>query len=87
MVIESRQTYGRRIIYSREEKITTDNIVSVLYKALPIHNINADEIQYLWDYYKGKTPIRNRVKEVRSEIKNCISETGRTRLFHLRPVI
>ena len=74
MVIESRQTYGRRIIYSREEKITTDNIVSVLYKALPIHNINADEIQYLWDYYKGKTPIRNRVKEVRSEIKNCISE-------------
>ena len=64
--------YGRRVIYTDCDEITPKNVVSVLEKALSTHGINRGEIQYLYDYYKGKQPIRNRTKEIRPEINNKI---------------
>lgn len=64
--------YGRRIIYTDCSEITEKNLLSVLDKALSTHGKNRGEIQYLYDYYKGKQPIRNRTKEIRPEINNKI---------------
>ena len=64
--------YGRRVIYTDYSEITEKNLLSVLEKALSTHGKNRGEIQYLYDYYKGKQPIRNRTKEIRPEINNKI---------------
>lgn len=64
--------YGRRVIYTDCSEITEKNLLSVLGKALSTHGKNRGEIQYLYDYYKGKQPIRNRTKEIRPEINNKI---------------
>ena len=55
-------------------EITDGNIVSELEKAISKHLINRGEIEYLWNYYRGKQPILNRTKDVRPEICNKIVE-------------
>jgi len=71
---ETRQMFGRRVIKSSVSAITSENVCDVLLKALSIHSLNRSEIDYLWNYYKGKQPILNRIKEVRPEITNRIVE-------------
>lgn len=60
METETRALFGRRQIFTDKEEITAENVVSVLEKALRVHSQNQDEIQYLWNYYKGDTPIRQK---------------------------
>lgn len=64
--------FGRTVIYTDETEITADNVVSVIQQAFPTHILNRDEINYLYDYYKGKQPILERTKEVREEINNKV---------------
>lgn len=66
--------HGRRVIKTDETEVTIDNVVSILRKALPVHWKNRSEIEYLWDYYKGRQPVLNREKQVRPEICNKIVE-------------
>ena len=73
-VSETRYMSGRRIIKSSVSEITDTNVVDVLTKALTTHEFNRSEIDYLWNYYRGKQPIINRVKENRPEICNKIVE-------------
>lgn len=73
-VSETRRMHGRRVIKSCVREITRDNVVDVLQKALNVHAQNRSEIEYLWNYYRGKQPILNRTKEVRPEICNRIVE-------------
>lgn len=73
-VSETRQMFGRRVIKTSVTNITSENVTDVLLKALSIHALNRSEIDYLWEYYKGKQPILNRQKEVRPEICNRIVE-------------
>lgn len=67
------QMFGREKIYTDVERITAENVVEVLNKALITHNKNKREIQYLWDYYCGKTPIWGKKKEIRKEINHKIN--------------
>ena len=71
---ETRQMSGRRVIKSSVKEITDKNVVEILKKALSDHDLNRSEIDYLWNYYKGKQPILNRVKDVRPEICNRVVE-------------
>ena len=64
---------GRQVIYSDEEVITRDNLVSVLTNAMNLHAQNSADISYLYNYYKGYQPILDRVKE-HSTICNHIVE-------------
>ena len=66
--------YGRRMITTDATEITGANIVSELNEAFNTHSINRLEIDYLWNYYKGKQPILQREKAVRPEICNKIVE-------------
>lgn len=70
---EGRQLFGRAKIYTDVDNITAENVVDVLNKAVEVHNKNRGEIQYLWDYYCGKTPILNKTKEVRENINHKIA--------------
>ena len=72
MSVAERTMFGRRVIYTDEAEITVKNIASVITDALPTHLQNSDEIQYLYDYYKGKQPILDRIKKVREDINNTI---------------
>lgn len=49
-VSETRQMSGRRVIKSSVRKITGENVVDVLQKALVDHAYNRSEIDYLWNY-------------------------------------
>ena len=65
---------GRRVIKTDATVVTAQNVVSILNRALPRHNENRNEINYLWQYYRGFQPILNREKDVRPEICNKIVE-------------
>lgn len=67
------QLYGRTVIYTDEKEITKDNLIEVLTKAVSVHDKNRSEIQYLYDYYRGNTPIQNKTKEIRPEINHKIN--------------
>ena len=71
---QTRFMSGRRIIKTSVKEITPENVTYVLQKALGVHELNRSEIDYLWRYYRGDQPIRNRVKDVRPEICNKITE-------------
>lgn len=63
---------GRRAIYTNENEITQENVVQVLNNALFVHQMNREDITYLYNYLKGRQPIKDRVKAVREEICNRI---------------
>jgi SPP1 family phage portal protein len=71
---ETRQMNGRRVIKTSVKEITADNLMDVLMRAMSEHALNRSEIDYLWNYYRGKQPILHRTKEVRPEICNKIVE-------------
>ena len=74
MIHETKVLNGRRVITTSVRNITSDNVLDVLQKTLPVHVINRSEIEYLWQYYRGEQPILKRQKEVRPEICNKIVE-------------
>lgn len=67
-----RALFGRRVIYSDVSEVTKENVVGVITAAFPTHTTNKVDINYLYNYYKGKQPILERVKEVRPEICNRV---------------
>ena len=68
------EMYGRRVITTDATEITSANIVAELNEAFNTHTSNRSEIEYLWNYYRGKQPILTRKKAVRPEICNKIVE-------------
>ena len=68
------EMYGRRVITTDATEITSENIVRELNEAFNTHSLNRGEIEYLWNYFRGKQPILQRVKDVRPEICNKIVE-------------
>ena len=66
--------FGRRIIYTQYEEVNDENIVQILNQSLAIHLSNADDIEFLYNYYKGIQPILWREKTIRPEINNKIVE-------------
>lgn len=67
-------SYGRLKIYSDAKEITAANVVDEVNKAYAVHCRNQAEIRVLWEYYRGKTKILNKTKEIREEINHKINE-------------
>lgn len=63
---------GRTVISTNAKSITRENLLTVLTQAKMTHSKNKSEIEYLFNYYKGKQPILDREKEVRPDICNTI---------------
>ena len=73
LLLPSEGLTGRKKIRTTAKRITVDNVREVLEEALAIHAVNAGEITYLWEYYKGKQDIRNKEKFVRENINNKVT--------------
>lgn len=67
-------SYGRQIIYTDTNVITAENVVDEVNKAYATHCVNQAEIQKLWDYFRGRTNILHKKKEVREEINHKVTE-------------
>lgn len=63
---------GRTVISTNAKSITRENLLTVLTQAKMSHSKNKGEIEYLFNYYKGKQPILDRKKEVRPDICNTV---------------
>lgn len=69
---------GRRTCYThyKPEDLTVPVIKKIIQEVAPIHQINKSEINYLDGVYKGLHNIRFKVKDVREEINNKITENN-----------
>lgn len=65
---------GRETLYTDKTVITSDNVVSILNDCLDTFHHNQNDIKYLYNYYKGRQPILDRIKKVRPEINNKVVE-------------
>lgn len=74
LVIASPQMFGRKEIQTSEIEVNSENVVRVLERAYMKHLVNRWQIEFLYNYYKGKQPILERVKEIRPELCNRIVE-------------
>lgn len=72
--METRTMFGRKVIYSNLTEITRENVVDALRDAMGVHMKNSAEIDYLYNYYRGRQPILGRVKQIRPEINNKVVE-------------
>lgn len=68
--------FGRRKLLSSYTKseINEKTLAEILPQVLREHELNASEIDYLYNYYKGKQPILDKTKIVRPEINNITLE-------------
>lgn len=64
--------HGRHVAYTNQKEITPENVSDVIRKAMSTHFRNKAEIQYLYDYFRGKQDIRLKEKVVRPEINNKV---------------
>ena len=78
------QMFGRTVIYTDVASVTAGNVRDVLTKALSDHHKNRSEIEYLFDYYKGKTPILSKKKEVRPSINHKICENRANEIVNFK---
>lgn len=68
--------FGRRVLTHsiKKSELTGEKIRKLLPQILREHEKNAREIDYLYNYYKGKQPILDKQKVVRPEINNKVLE-------------
>ena len=71
---ETKNYFGRRVLYTSEKEITRENLISVLSSVLPDFTTNQTEIEYLYNYYRGDQPVLSREKKHRPEICNKVVE-------------
>ena len=73
-----RQYYGRQMITAdyTENEMNEKTISKILTEKFAIHEKNAQEIDYLYNYYKGKQPILEKTKTVRENINNIVLENN-----------
>lgn len=67
-------SHGRKIIYSDAPAITEDNVIAELKLAQATHFANEKDERYLYDYYKGITPIGGKTNDIRPDINNQVNE-------------
>lgn len=65
--------YGRRDIYTANERLTRENILTEINYALGYHFRNVFEEQYLYWYRRGFQPIVNRTKDRNEFILNKVA--------------
>ena len=78
--------FGRRKLETSYEpqEITPQKILEILPSVMREHQKNADEIEYLYNYYKGLQPILSKYKKVRPDINNIVLENHAFEIVEFR---
>ena len=66
--------YGRQRIYTDATVITKENVADEVRKAFLVHGNNRNDIDTLYQVYRGKTAILSKKKQIREEINHKICE-------------
>ncbi len=66
------RSYGRQCIFTSERNFTNENVKQIVDRAMSVHLSNVYDIQRLYNYYRGRMDILDRVKEIRPEICNKV---------------
>lgn len=74
VVYPKKTMFGRRKIFTSVDTITAENVASVVENAFNTHLLNRSEIEYLWNYYKGKQPSLFRTREYKDWLTSHIVE-------------
>lgn len=83
-VYASKIMFGRRMILTSAENITAANVRKIVEQAYNTHLLNRSEIEYLWNYYKGKQPSLYRTREVRDELTSHIVENRANEIVNFK---
>ena len=67
-------SYGRRRVFTDATEITSENVIEEVRKAAAVHASNRTEIEKLYEYYRGKTAIQAKKKEIREKINHKVNE-------------
>lgn len=67
-------SYGRAVIHTDAKSITVANVADEVRKAALVHAANRQDIDKLYGYYRGKTNILHKTKEIRESINHKICE-------------
>ena len=70
----TRSLFGREMVVSAVDEINDSNVIDVVTKAFGVHQRNAADIDYLFNYYKGNQPVLLRKRELRPELTEHIVE-------------
>lgn len=74
-IIPPERLFGRTVLTATPPKVLDANsIAKILQDVIPLHMENAYQINFLHWFYRGDQPILGRIKEVRPEINNKITE-------------
>lgn len=78
--------FGRRKLETSYEpnELTPQKILEILPSVMREHQKNADEIEYLYNYYKGVQPILSKFKKVRPDINNIVLENHAFEIVEFR---
>ena len=74
VMMPRKEMFGRRQIFTSAKDVTKANVADVVENAYNTHSINRGEIEYLWNYYKGKQPSLYRHRELRDNLTKTIVE-------------
>lgn len=67
---------GRRVIYTNEREVTSENLIKVLQQSAIVHTMNADRINFLIKFEAGYQPF-DRTKIYRSDIDSrCVDNVA-----------
>ena len=72
MAILRENLYGRTVLYTDVDVVDDSNIGDVLQAAINDHEGNSNDIDYLYQYYKGDQPINTREKTYNADINNKV---------------
>ena len=70
----AKHLFGREKIFASVNAVTAQNVGEVVEQAYLKHAINRDDIEYLWNYFKGDQPSLYRIRELRNELTKQIVE-------------
>lgn len=76
--MQNKLMFGRKMILSdyTEAELNSDTIGKILTAKFSEHEANVNELNYLYDFYKGKQPILEKVKKVRENINHKVVENN-----------
>lgn len=78
------ELFGRRQIFCDKSVIDKSNILEVLGEAFAIHEQNRAEMLYLFEYVKGRQPILDREKKIRSEINEKVVDNMASEILEFK---
>ena len=72
MSVQPDLLFGRQVIYWDDVEITRENVCDILNHATTIHEVNANQISHLYQIYKGRQAILDKIRPLDDGINNQI---------------